>query len=114
MYDRALQGYEEAIGPELLPTYLPALNNFFSFGDLYARTGREDAAKEMYSRALVGYKSVQGPSSKWCMEAEDRLQKLQATSPKIGACQIEGADIESPKSGPLKRKHSAISVGDLT
>ncbi|KAF2726623.1 hypothetical protein EJ04DRAFT_176286 [Polyplosphaeria fusca] len=114
MYDRALQGYEKALRPELLLTYLPALNTFFSFGDLYARTDREDAAKEMYSWALAGYKSVQGSSSKWCKELEDRLQGLQVASPKIGARQSEGADIESPRLGALKRKHSAISEGDST
>jgi tetratricopeptide (TPR) repeat protein len=112
MYDRALQGYEEVLGPQLLPSYLPALNTFFSFGDLYAKTDREDAAKEMYSQALAGYKSVQGPSSEWCKELERRLQGLQIVSPNLGKRQGERADIESLRSGPLERKHFAISEGN--
>jgi tetratricopeptide (TPR) repeat protein len=112
MYNRALQGYEEVLGPQLLPSYLPALNNFFSFGDLYAKTDREDAAKEMYSQALAGYKSVQGPSSEWCKELERRLQGLQIVSPNLGKRQGERADTESLRSGPLKRKHFAISEGN--
>ena len=82
MYDRALQGYKDALRPELLLSYLPALNTMFSFGDLYERTGREDMAKIMYNRALAGYTVVQGPSSKWCKELEDRLQALQIASVK--------------------------------
>jgi tetratricopeptide (TPR) repeat protein len=111
MYDRALQGYEEALRPQLLPLYLPALNNLFSYGDLYARTDREDLAREMYSRVLAGYASVQGPASKWCREVKNRLQRLEGASLKLGARQDERADIESPRSGPLKRKHSAILEG---
>ncbi|KAH7351383.1 hypothetical protein BKA66DRAFT_598364 [Pyrenochaeta sp. MPI-SDFR-AT-0127] len=80
MYTRALQGYEEAFSPQLLQSYLPALNTMFSFGGLYERTGRIEAAKEMYGRALAGYASIQGPSSKWCRQLEDRLQAMQVTS----------------------------------
>jgi len=113
MYDRALQGYKGALRPQLLLLYLPALNNLFSFGDLYARTDREDLAREIYSRALAGYASVQGPASKWCREIKNRLQRLEVASLKLGARQDERADIESPRSGPLKRKHSAILEGNL-
>jgi tetratricopeptide (TPR) repeat protein len=80
MYIRALQGYEEALGPEHLSSYLPALNTMFSFGDLFSWTGREVMAKSMYTRALSGYRIVQGPSSKWCRELEGRLQELQIAS----------------------------------
>ena len=80
LYTRALQGYEEFLGLELLPSYLPALGTMFAFGDLFSRTGREDLAKVMYSRALAGYTAVQGPSSKWCRRLEDRLQALQVAS----------------------------------
>jgi tetratricopeptide (TPR) repeat protein len=111
MYDRALQAYEEARRPQLLPLYLPALNNLFSYGNLYARTDWEDLAREMYSRALAGYASVQGPASKWCREVKNRLQRLEVASLKLGARQDERADIESPRLGPLKRKHSAILEG---
>ncbi|KAK7177537.1 NB-ARC and TPR domain protein, partial [Paraphaeosphaeria sporulosa] len=80
MYSRALQGYEEALGPQLLQSYLPALNTMFNFGDLLSRTGRADMAKTMYTRALDGYTTIQRPSSKWCKQLRDRLETLEATS----------------------------------
>ncbi|KAF2463438.1 HET-domain-containing protein [Lindgomyces ingoldianus] len=103
MYNRALQGYEEALRPELLSSYLPALNTMFSFGDLYVRTGREDIAKIMYSRALAGYTAVQGPSSEWCKQLEDRLQALQVASIEPNEDQAESIEMEAPKSRSLKR-----------
>ncbi|KAF1964198.1 hypothetical protein BU23DRAFT_493482, partial [Bimuria novae-zelandiae CBS 107.79] len=80
MFSRALQGYKEALDPEFLLSYLPALNTKFNFGDLLSRTGREDIARTMYTQALNGYKAVQGPSSKLCKQLEDRLQALQVTT----------------------------------
>lgn len=79
MYNRALQGYEHALGPELMSSYIPALNTMFNFGDLFSQTDRKDKAKVMYTRALSGYTTVQGPSSKWCSEIEGRLKALQLT-----------------------------------
>ncbi len=55
MYIRALQGYEEALGLELVPSYSPELNTMVSFGDLFSQTDRQNVAKEMYTRALSGY-----------------------------------------------------------
>jgi len=37
-------------------------------------------AKAMYNRALSGYTTIQGPSSKQCRQLEDRLQALQVAS----------------------------------
>src|SRR6266480_5862816 len=79
MYIRALQGYEDALGLELISSYLLALNTIFAFGDLFSQTNQKNMAKEMYTRALSGYTAVQGPSSKWCRELEGRLQALQPT-----------------------------------
>ena len=79
MYIRALQGYEDALSPELVLSYIPALNTMFNFGNLFSQTDRKDKAKVMYSRALSGYTTVQGPSSKWCSEIEGRLKALQLT-----------------------------------
>ena len=76
MYSRALQGYEEALAPILLQTFLPALNTMFNLGGLLSRTYREDKAKIMYTRALVGYITIQGPSSKWCKQLRNRLETL--------------------------------------
>lgn len=79
MYDRVLQGYEDALTPELVSSYIPALKTMFAFGDLFSRTDQKDMAKAMYNRALSGYRTVQGPSSKWCTIIEGRLQALQLT-----------------------------------
>ena len=79
MYIRALQGYEDALGLELASSYLPALNTIFAFGDLFSQTDRKDMAKAMYNRALSGYTTIQGPSSKLCRQVEDRLQALQVS-----------------------------------
>jgi tetratricopeptide (TPR) repeat protein len=103
MYIRALQGYKEALGPDCLLSYLPALITMFSFGDLLSRTGRKGIAKNMYTRALSGYRIVQGPSSKWCRELEGRLEGLQVGSVKSEACQIKSIEIgQKPRS--LKQK----------
>ena len=50
MYQRALQGYEKAWGPEHTST-LSTVNNL---GLLYADLGRLDEAEKMYQRALQG------------------------------------------------------------
>jgi hypothetical protein len=111
MYERALQGYEDALGPELLSSYLPALNAMFAFGDLFSRTDRQDLAKVMYSRAFSGYKSVQGPSSKWCKQLEDRLRALQLASVELEAGYDRSAEVGAQQSRPLKRKHSVSWEG---
>jgi hypothetical protein len=83
MYDRALQGYEDALGHEFASSYLPALHTMFAFGDLFSQTHWKDMVKAMYNRALSGYITVQGPSSNWCRQLEDRLQVLQVASAKL-------------------------------
>ncbi|TVY83409.1 hypothetical protein LSUE1_G002970, partial [Lachnellula suecica] len=104
MYTRALQGCEEALGSEVLPSYLPALSTMFAFGDLLSQTGRKDLAKVMYSRALAGYTTIQGPSSKWCKQLEDRLQTLSIASPELEESQDELTEPGAAKSRSLKRK----------
>ncbi|CAF3468047.1 unnamed protein product [Fusarium graminearum] len=56
MYERALQGYEKAWGPEHTST-LDTVNNL---GILYKSQGRLDKAEEMYERALQGYEKALG------------------------------------------------------
>ncbi|RYO93500.1 hypothetical protein DL764_007993 [Monosporascus ibericus] len=57
MYERALQGYEKAWGPEHTST-LTTVNNL---GNLYVNQGRLKDAEAMYDRALQGYEKVWGP-----------------------------------------------------
>ncbi|PQE14722.1 kinesin light chain 1 protein [Rutstroemia sp. NJR-2017a BBW] len=80
MYLRALEGYENALGLESASSYLPALNTMFAFGDLFSQTDRKDMARAIYYRALSGYTTVQGPSSKRARQVQDRLQALQVAS----------------------------------
>jgi tetratricopeptide (TPR) repeat protein len=54
MYQRALQGYEKARGPEHTST-LGTVNNL---GNLYAEQGKLDKAEQMYQQALQGFKSA--------------------------------------------------------
>jgi tetratricopeptide (TPR) repeat protein len=56
MYNRALQGSEEALGPKHTST-LDTVNNL---GNLYKNQGRLAEAEAMYSRALQGYEKVLG------------------------------------------------------
>jgi hypothetical protein len=51
MYERALKGYEAALGPEH-PTTLSIVNNL---GILYQNQGKLGEAEQMYKRALKGY-----------------------------------------------------------
>jgi len=104
MYNRALQGYEDALGPQLVLSYLPALNTMFVFGDLLSQTGRNDMAKGMYARALSGYTIVQGPFSKWCRQLEDRLQALQVASAELKVGQDEFTKPRAAKSRSFKQK----------
>ena len=57
MYQRALQGYEKALGTEHTST----LNTVNNLGNLYADQGKLDEAEKMYQRALQGYEKALGP-----------------------------------------------------
>ena len=57
MYERALAGYEKALGPDH-PSTLNAVNNL---GALLSDQGKLDEAKSMYERALVGKEKALGP-----------------------------------------------------
>jgi Tfp pilus assembly protein PilF len=56
MYMRALQGYEESLGPKHTST----LNTVNNLGLLYADQGKLDQAEGMYMRALQGYEEAVG------------------------------------------------------
>jgi tetratricopeptide (TPR) repeat protein len=61
MYQRALQGYEKALKPEHLSTYIPALDNIHNFALLYDVKHQVEDAIVWYSKALSGYETVLGP-----------------------------------------------------
>ena len=76
MYTRALQGYEEALGPKLVSSYIPALNTMANLGNVYSMTSEKDMAKTVYTRALSGFATVQGPLSDKCRDLARRLEVL--------------------------------------
>ena len=57
MLQRALDGYEKALGPDHTLT-LGTVNNL---GNLYSDQGRLKEAEAMYRRALEGYEKALGP-----------------------------------------------------
>ncbi|EKG09240.1 Tetratricopeptide TPR-1 [Macrophomina phaseolina MS6] len=57
MYERALDGYQKAFGPDHTAT-LTTTNNL---GLLYFDQGKVAQAEEMYERALSGYEKALGP-----------------------------------------------------
>jgi tetratricopeptide (TPR) repeat protein len=57
MYQRALNGYEKAWGPDHTLT----LNTVNNLGLLYKTQGKLNEAEEMYQRALNGYEKALGP-----------------------------------------------------
>ncbi|KAJ5036788.1 hypothetical protein NUH16_004667 [Penicillium rubens] len=57
MYQRALAGYEKALGPDHTST----LNTVNNLGNLYRDQGKLKEAEEIYQRALAGYEKALGP-----------------------------------------------------
>ena len=76
MYQRALQGYEKAVGLENVARYQPALMTIWNLGDLFAAQGHMDKAKELYTRACTGYRALLGPSSDECQLLETQIVSL--------------------------------------
>ncbi|KAH8794724.1 hypothetical protein BGZ57DRAFT_1012390 [Hyaloscypha finlandica] len=79
MYDRALQGYEEALGPDHIST-LNAVNNL---GVLYTNQGKLAKAEEMYIRALQGKEEALGPDHISTLNAVNNLGILYTNQGKL-------------------------------
>lgn len=76
MYERALRGYEEALGDIFVQQYLPALNTTENLGSLYAQQGQSIQAREMYSKAFSGLQSILGQSSDRCRRLASKMHAL--------------------------------------
>ena len=74
MYERALRGYEKALGPEHTST-LSTVNNL---GNLYKDQGRLSDAEAMYERALQGYEKALGPEHTSTLSTVNNLGILYA------------------------------------
>jgi len=61
MYERALDGYEKALGLTQANRYLPALNTLQNLADLYIQLDRAHVARPLYTRCQAGLAVVFGP-----------------------------------------------------
>ena len=78
MYQRALEGYEKALGPDHTST----LNTVNNLGRLYADQGRLKEAEAMYQRALEGYEKALGPDHTSTLTTVNNLGNLYKTQGK--------------------------------
>ncbi|KAH6705238.1 hypothetical protein BKA61DRAFT_428401, partial [Leptodontidium sp. MPI-SDFR-AT-0119] len=76
MYQRALQGYEKALGADNIITYIPALNAIWGLGSLFELQANITEARTMYSKALIGYEKVVGPDHPRSQSLRDKLHAL--------------------------------------
>ncbi|KAJ5899180.1 hypothetical protein N7495_003924 [Penicillium taxi] len=72
MYQRALAGYEKALGPDHTST----LDSVHCFGILYWNQGKLKEAEEMYQRALAGYEKALGPDHTSTLDTVNNLGAL--------------------------------------
>ena len=79
MYIRALQGKEEALGPDHTST-LDTVNNL---GNLYADQGKLAEAEKMYIQALQGREEALGPDHTLTLDTVNNLGNLYADQGKL-------------------------------
>jgi tetratricopeptide (TPR) repeat protein len=72
MYERALRGKEEALGP----THTSTLSTVNNLGLLYANQGKLGEAEQMYERALRGYEEALGPTHTSTLNTVNNLGSL--------------------------------------
>jgi hypothetical protein len=80
MYERALRGYETALGAD----NISALNSLLGLGSLFKLQADFTNARIMYSKALVGYEKVVGPDHSKCQSLREILQTLNSVTEKRG------------------------------
>jgi tetratricopeptide (TPR) repeat protein len=79
MYTRALQGYEEALGPKHTST----LGTVHNLGSLYKNQGKLAKAEAMYTRALQGYEEALGPKHTSTLDTVNNLGLLYKNQGKL-------------------------------
>jgi tetratricopeptide (TPR) repeat protein len=83
MHERALQGYEEALGSNHTST-LATVNNL---GLLYKGQGKLSEAEQMYERALRGYEEALGPNHTTTLQTVNNLGSLYGKQGKLSEAQ---------------------------
>ncbi|KAK4118476.1 TPR-like protein [Parathielavia appendiculata] len=80
MYERALRGYEKALGREHTST----LNTVNNLGNLYNTQGRLSDAEAMYERALRGYEKALGPEHTSTVDTVNNLGNIYVDQGRLG------------------------------
>ncbi|KFY31765.1 hypothetical protein V493_00847 [Pseudogymnoascus sp. VKM F-4281 (FW-2241)] len=106
MHQRALQGYEKALGTDNISTYTPALNTLWAFASLYEKQGDLPKARIMYVKALLGYEKVVGPDHPTSQSLREILQGLDSGTEKEA---VKG--IKKPVSNPREEVSRLGSEG---
>ncbi|KAH8668244.1 hypothetical protein BGZ60DRAFT_376348 [Tricladium varicosporioides] len=83
MYERALAGYEKALGREHTST----LNTVNNLAILYADQGKLEAAEKMYERALAGYEKALGREHTSTLSTVNNLAILYKDQGKLEAAE---------------------------
>jgi hypothetical protein len=89
MYQRALQGYEKAIGLDNIITYVPALNTTLNLGLLFECQADLAKVRTMFSKALRGYEQVFGPKHAKSETLRNKLCALDAVVENEAPVEIE-------------------------
>ena len=100
MYERALQGFETALGPEH-PSTLQTVNNL---GILYADQGKLGKAEKMYERALQGYEKALGTNFETYIPALNTIWGLAS----VLECQTEFVKARTMYSKALNGYENAV------
>jgi tetratricopeptide (TPR) repeat protein len=104
MYTQALQGYEEAIGPAAVSSYIPALSAMMKLGLLHSTKKEKNKARTMYEKALSGFVTAHGPSSARCRQLQRRLAALDLSPPQPGIQETISKISDNGKARPSVRK----------
>ncbi|KAK3340806.1 hypothetical protein B0H65DRAFT_529695 [Neurospora tetraspora] len=102
MYQRALEGYEKALGPDHTST-LDTVNNL---GLLYKTQGRLKEAETMYQRALEGKEKALGPDHTSTLRTVHNLGNLYKTQGRLNEAEVMYQRALSGYSAALGSSHA--------
>ncbi|KAK3947446.1 hypothetical protein QBC32DRAFT_270796 [Pseudoneurospora amorphoporcata] len=83
IYQRALEGYKKALGPDHTST----LNTINNLGNLYSNQGRLKEAETIYQRALEGYEKALGPDHTSTLNTINNLGNLYSNQGRLKEAQ---------------------------
>lgn len=104
----ALQEYGDISNIERLP-FDWQLGALVLLGCLFARTGRIDTARRIWTHALTVFTVIQGPSSEICRVLQERLSALPNSSTESNGDGSDSANIITAEATTPKHKRRRIS-----